>query len=445
MKNTLLLAGLLTALNLSAQSVAPRILCGNEVFSHVVKQHYPALQDAIQTTFEATQAQAKPNAASNRTGPVNINVVVHVVWKDAAENLPDSVILNQIAVLNRDFNRENADTSNLRDVFVPAAGNPQIRFTLAALERVQTSALFEMSLDGTDLLANLKHNSDGGSDAWDPTKYLNIWVCKIQPLSIGGLTLGQILGFAFPPAGLDNWPDDSSAPTPEEDGVVIDFRVFGANNPNIIENPGGGGNLVVKGRTTVHEVGHYLGLRHIWGDGGIFGLPNSCDQSDGIEDTPFANAQSEFDCNTSKNTCATVETFYGANVPDMVENYMDYSSEACQNTFTKGQAAHMNATLSGPRAGLLSDASAVSNLNAKTSWTLVPNPVTDLATISLHQLTGTEPFEVRVMDVRGSVLVQLSALQSQMQLSTEALENGLYFVQLQRGKEVSTKKLVVQH
>lgn len=344
------------------------ILCGNEVFSDIVKAQYPDLDAAFHQTFETAKAHTYRSAE-----PLTVHVVVHIVWNAAEENLDESIVLDQIRILNEDFNRQNADSVNLRDRFIPEAGNTDIRFVLEDIVRVQTTQEFSVDILGSNLLPEVKHSALGGSDAYDTDQYLNIWVCKIQPIVIFGIEVGQLLGFAFPPNNLDNWPADSGAPNADEDGVVIDFRVFGSNNPNIIVNPAGGGNLAVKGRTPVHEVGHYFGLRHIWGDGGLLG-PNDCAQSDGIDDTPYANAQSNFDCDTTRNTCLQVEDHYGEDVPDLIENYMDYASEDCMNMFTKGQADLMRSVLQGPRSGLLMPFSSIGRDDLADGWSIAPNP-----------------------------------------------------------------------
>ena len=118
-------------------------------------------------------------------------------------------------------------------------------------------------------LEKVKSTADGGIDPWDQSRYLNIWVCD---MSIFGVT--ALLGYATPPAGLPNWPPGSSGTL--GDGVVIQYQAFGSNNPNQI-----GQGIVVKGRTPSHEVGHYLGLRHIWGDG-------DCTAEDGIVITSYS-------------------------------------------------------------------------------------------------------------------------------------------------------------
>lgn len=423
---------------LTANAQTPSILCGNDIFNQIVRTHHPELAAGFDAAFdEARQPGAHPR------GPLTINVVVHVVWKDAAENLSDDVIYDQIAVLNADYNRLNADTGNLRPPFQPVAGAADIHFNLVAIERVQTTALFEIDVLGTDLLGNLKHTDEGGSDAWDTDHYLNIWVCKIQPLAFGPIVIGQVLGFAFPPNNLPHWPADSGAPNLDEDGVVIDYRAFGSNNPNPLEFPGVG-TLTVKGRTPTHEVGHYLGLRHIWGDGGVLG-PNDCDQSDGVDDTPYANAQSNFDCDISKNTCPQVELFYGTDMPDLIENYMDYASEDCMNMFTKGQVELMRNVLTGPRSGLLESVATHQPSATAAGFRLSPNPANGRVRVDLStpasagsslQLYGSEGRLLQsktLPEGTASEWVELSGLPP-----------GLYVVRVQNGGQWAVERLVVR-
>ena len=375
-----------------------------------------------------------------------MNVVVHIVWKEEAENLDESIILDQLRILNEDFNQLNTDQVNLRSQFQPEAGSAGINFELAQIIRVQTEAEFAVDLLGTNLLPEVKSDILGGSTAWNPEQFLNIWVCKIQPIEIFGIEIGQILGFAFPPNNLANWPPDSGAPDPFEDGVVIDYRVFGSNNPNTIDIPGGGGQLPVKGRTPVHEVGHYFGLRHIWGDGGTLG-PNDCAQSDGINDTPFANAQSAFDCDTTRNTCAQVELHYNEDVPDLVENYMDYASEECMNMFTNGQVALMRNVLEGPRSGLLMPFSAVTETEQQLSFDIVPNPSDDQFSIELEtkeKFTGT----LRILDANGRCVrtnrpQPFSTGRHRIDFDDLALTPGMYFVEIRNERGVLAKKLIV--
>jgi hypothetical protein len=433
---------LLSAFGLQAQSPTPTIRCGQEIFQQIVRERHPALDQAFRATFDAA---GQPAPAADRT-PLTVNVVVHVVWKQAAENLSDAIIEDQIRVLNEDFNRQNADTGQLRTIFQPVAGQAGISFNLVAIERVQTSETFSVSLLGSNLLPEVKHTAQGGSDAWDTEHFLNIWVCKIQPLGFGGFELAQILGFAYPPNGLDNWPAGASAPNADEDGVVVDYRMFGSINPNTIPVPGGSTDLVVKGRTPTHEIAHYLGLRHIWGDGGLFG-PNDCAQSDGVDDTPFASSQSNFDCDTEKNSCQQVDAFYDADMPDLVENFMDYSSESCMNMFTQGQVERLRNVLQGPRSGLLATVP-VGNPTARAGgWRLYPNPARDFATAAFQPEAETE-VRLTLLDAAGRVVwtqaPQLCRPEPQrLRVDLAGVAPGLYFVELRTEREVSVEKLRV--
>lgn len=443
MKHILLLLIGLCAQPLFGQFSPSGILCGNDVFSTLVQHQYPELQTAFEQTFQ--NAQNAPRASDR--SPLRIQVVVHVVWKNAAENLADSIIENQIQVLNEDFNRLNPDTANLRAFFEPVAGNANIQFELADIVRVQTTEEFALDiLGGSNLLPELKSSALGGSNAWDTERYLNLWVCKIQPTTIFGIPVGQILGFAFPPNNLGNWPTDSGAPTPEQDGVVLDFRMIGRNNPNTIPNPtGSGGNITVAGRTPTHEIGHYLGLRHIWGDGGLLG-PNDCNQSDGIADTPQASAQSEFDCNTNKNTCPTIEPFFGQDVPDLVENYMDYSQETCMNMFTKGQVELMRNVLMGPRIGLLESSHLNTIASSELDWEITPNPSNGPIFLRFD-VKKRENIHIQIWNSAGMLLQIVDVLDCapgshQRELNALNWPAGLYFVTLQTSTGKETKKVI---
>lgn len=444
MKYLLSFSLLLAFTSLHGQQQIPPVICGNDLFSDMVRTHHPELQDAFDQTFDLARHS---NQHRHSNAPLHVRVVVHVVWKHPAENLHDSVIYDQLRVLNEDYNRLNADTGNLRDIFKPVAASANIHFELAAIERVQTTRDFSVNLLSTNLLEEVKSTDTGGSDAWDTDTYLNIWVCKIQPVTIFGIEIAQILGFAFPPNGLPHWPDGVAAPSPEQDGVVIDFRVFGSNNPNTINVPGGSGELLsVRGRTPVHEVGHYLGLRHIWGDGGLLG-PNDCNQSDGVEDTPFASAQSPFNCDHNRNTCDRIETYYNADVPDMVENYMDYSSESCMNMFSRGQVDIMRNVLLGPRSGLLADPSSVYPVqNDLTGCTLFPNPAYDMITVALHDASAVIR-SLRVTGADGRVHAYASVGQHggmpAAQIDIRHLPAGFYVVQADTGAGIFNTKLMI--
>lgn len=353
--------------------------------AHQKVQSNPALQQAFDKTFEQARTMAASDLSKGSGQVYQIPVVVHIVYNTAAENLSDELVQSQIDVLNEAFRRQNADTSNTRDIFKSRAADAQLEFYLAqtdpqgnpttGITRTQTEvqsflgdsfdinaileAFTECGVDPLQVIGGgtltpeqeeclnnalagigggdpsaaldgVKFTANGGIDAWDTKEYLNIWVCNLA-IDLFGQQTPAVLGFAYPPTIAPNWPEGTIPANVEQvDGVVIHYQAFGKDNPNA--GPIAATNS--EGRTCVHEVGHYFGLRHIWGDG-------DCTADDGIEDTPDADAQSESDCDFSKNTCDQTDPISSTNLPDMVENYMDYSSEPCQNMFTAEQVGLM--------------------------------------------------------------------------------------------------------
>ncbi len=243
-------------------------------------------------------------------GVVTIPVVVHVIYNTASENISDAQVLSQIDVLNKDFRRLNVDADNTW----PQAADSEIAFCMASVDPNgnPTNGITRTSTGVTAFGTNdqMKFNSSGGKDAWPAGNYLNIWVCDIS---------GGILGYAQFPGGAAS-----------TDGVVIDYQYYGT-----IGTATAPFNL---GRTATHEVGHWLNLRHIWGDG-------PCNVDDGVADTPTSDA-ANYGCPIGHISCSTV---------DMVQNYMDYTDDACMNLFTSGQKTRMRALFEpgGFRASLL--------------------------------------------------------------------------------------------
>lgn len=247
-----------------------------------------------------------------------IPVVVHVVYRTAAENISDAQVQSQIAVLNEDFQLLNADNVNVPSLFAPLKANVQINFCLAQRDPsgVATTGITRTVTTRTSFGTNdaVKSASTNGKAAWSTSSYLNLWVCNIG---------GGILGYAQFPGG--------PAAT---DGVVIDYRYFGRNGTAVAP--------FNKGRTATHEVGHWLNLYHIWGDDGT-----ACTGSDLVADTP-----NQADENYG---CPSYPTASCSNTSDMYMNYMDYTDDACMYMFSTGQSDRMRALFAtgGARASLL--------------------------------------------------------------------------------------------
>jgi len=430
----LFLSGLLFCpIKLVSQSSALDHRCGHDIYMHQLELQDPGFRERVNNVF----AEAKLRGAGKRSSQevYKIRVVVHVVWREAEENIHDSLILSQIASLNEDFRLRNPDRTEMRKRYVNRQGDAGIEFELAEIRRVQTNRSFTPFL--ITLPDEVKRSAQGGSDGADPELFMNIWICKIQPIPFIG---GQVFGYAYPPAGLPNWPAGSSASSPDIDGVVVDFRCIGKNTPHSFNIPGLG-QLQLNGRTLTHEVGHYLGLRHIWGDGGgLFG-GNSCNADDGVEDTPNSGRSSDYSCDKQQNTC---QEGPDADELDMVENYMDYSSEFCMNTFTWGQIAIMRGVLEGPRARLLEEitTSTVSHDSYQT-FDLFPNPANTHITLKADAFAGA----ILIMDMKGRVVKKVDWLQGDSRgmftIDIADLAEGFYMAQLVTPTNSMTKKFTV--
>ncbi|HEU4719057.1 MAG TPA: M43 family zinc metalloprotease, partial [Bacteroidia bacterium] len=275
--------------------------------------------DADRSAYEANIQQYIAAHGSQVTSQsvYTIPVVVHVVYNTTTQNISDNQVFSQIQVLNEDFGRTNADANT----HWSQAANTTIQFCLAqqdpngnatnGIERrhITTNVSF-----GTN--DNVKHFSSNGLDAWDPTRYLNIWVCNLG---------SSLLGYG-------EFPTTSVSQT---FGVVILYSAFGSNFTSYgtfadIQSP------YDRGRTTTHEFSHCFNLYHIWGDDN-----GACTGTDYCADTPNqANATTT--CYTFPHTDACT----GSSPGIMFENYMDYSYDNCLNLFTNNQKSRMLAVLS---------------------------------------------------------------------------------------------------
>ncbi len=436
MRSTILTVAIFFAV-LSLATAQTSLLAQPCAYDHYVRQ-----LDQTYPGFKATADQVlayTKRASLAKTGTVyTIPVVVHIVYQNEAQNLPDSLIDAVLEVLNEDYRRANADTALLRPEFADVVGDPGIAFELAAVERVATEVTFELDLLGNSLPDNVKRTAEGGSDAWDPERYLNIWVCNIEG--------GSLLGYAYPPADLSNWPEGASAPEPELDGVVIHQEVFRRTGTHTSSGLLGLGEVTVpiRGRTITHEVGHYLGLRHIWGDGllSILGFPD-CDADDGVADTPNQGVNSQFACDAEQNTCGEGEA---GDLPDMFENFMDYAAEDCLNSFTKQQIAIMRGVLENERSGLVVQTAAVANRTELTeAMQLSPNPAGTWARLTTTLPTATR-YDLTLIDALGRPVRQRSrhGAAEVVDLDLAPLAAGIYYVRLRtEAGQVGLRRLVI--
>ena len=275
-------------------------------------------------------------ANEDRTEDYVIPVVVHVVWTSADENITMAQIQSAIDQLNQNYAAANPAATGIPLAFQPLTGNPHIRFALAVRDpscnatngvlRVQNTGSINLNpnlTDPTDPLLSLLTNNPVKqlSPAWPSDKYLNLWVCRFS----GGLN--GYSSFPGMPANVD--------------GVVVRHGCMG--------NVGTAATATLRSQTVLsHEIGHWLNLRHIWGDddGSSFTSP-FCTQDDGVGDTPLQGARS------SNSVCPTFPAVSCTNGPNgnMFNNYLDYSP--CRFMFSTGQVDRMHAALDGPRAAIL--------------------------------------------------------------------------------------------
>ncbi|MEZ4911987.1 MAG: M43 family zinc metalloprotease [Saprospiraceae bacterium] len=421
MKNRIALMVMLFILTVHIGILAQNnVQCGFDIGMKSMEALHPGFIEASNKVFKEIKHISDQNHTT-RNDIIEVPVVVHIVWKNESENLDDSLITSQLEVLNAAFNLQNKNKDILRPIFKDLQEDAKIRFTLYEVKRIKTSQLFEPSILG--LPDEVKQTLSGGSDALDTEQHINIWVCKLQPIAFLG---GQILGYSYPPSGLPNWPENVSAPEKELDGIVIDYRAFGRNNPNPFVVSGVSYDLH-EGLTTVHEMGHYLGLRHIWGDGNAIFGGNSCTEDDGIDDTPNQGEQSNFQCDYSQNTCNNGV----GDLPDLIENYMDYSGEACQCMFTKEQVQFMRTVITTKRNSLVGTKNEVS-LN---HFSLAPNPVQNILSIKCH----SEPLAIRIYDSIGQC--QISDFTS-TNLDVSQLPSGWYTCQISTDSGVFTESFI---
>ncbi|MCS6935513.1 MAG: M43 family zinc metalloprotease [Chitinophagales bacterium] len=382
-----------------------------------------------------TQARAlaeKQLASRNEDDTIfHIRCVFHVVYaaNKPQENIPDSVIYSQIEVLNEDYRRLNADTSKTREVFLPVAADTKIQFELATEDPngQPTNGITRQTGNGgffgfNPIQDNVKSNSTGGRDPWPTDRYLNIWVCNL---------FAGILGYAFPPSNAPGWPANASVDSARQ-GVVLHYQVVGRNNPNPIDP------AVARGRSATHEIGHYLGLRHIWGD------TTGCNKfdGDGIPDTPKQADAHQQNCDTTDNTCADSPTDF----PDMLENYMDYSDDRCLNMFTLGQKEIMRAILRTSRRGIAYTTLSTTVKNAEadfTRFTVSPNPAGDIAWVNITLPKHENTCQVRVTDTAGREVASCLYTGQPLAIPTYSLPAGIYHIQAVSHTKNQTIRMIV--
>lgn len=388
--------------------------CGTETIMEHIRVQQPE-------TWARIEQIRKEKAAGLRLEDdvYTIPVVVHVVYNTEAENIDDLRIFTQINVLNEDFRRLNADTINTPGAFQDVAADVELEFCLASIDPDgnPTTGIIRTPTDTTEWLLTfsefVKSTAQGGDDAWPAASYLNIWVCNLQD---------GILGYAVSPG----------AP-PDVDGVVIDYKNFGL--ADISSAPY---NL---GRTASHEVGHWLGLTHVWGDDG-----NTCDGDDGIDDTPMQLAAT-YGCPDFPLTDDCSADFPGV----MFMNYMDYTDDACMNMFSEGQKEKMRNVISTYRASILTSTAGCNDIGPLpgdlAELLIYPVPSNGQFTVSVKNFAGTlDVMELSVYNTLGQQIAsaELDASNNVAQyFDLSHLAPGTYVIQAFNGSYFLSKAFII--
>ena len=376
-----------------AQVFIPRCNFDSLYSDRIVSSDYRELLIEEEKAFQIyKQDHARKNSS------YTIPVVVHILKNESNENwvdmdITDDDVYRQIEILNDSYNLLNQDVSQTPEEFEEFIGNPQIEFCLATVDPngYATNGINRYSTDVTSFstsLDNIKRSEDGGADAWDTDSYLNIWV--------GRITTG-VLGYSDNPTA--NIPDD-------EHGFVIGYPYFGESDH---ENYG-------MGKTAVHELGHYLNLKHPWGSG-------NCDATnDWVNDTPISEDAYYGNPIHPQTSCETV---------DMFMNYMDYVDDSSMVMFSQGQVDRMHFALDVFRPTLQeSNGCGVPYLVTQPEYTHASTESASDGAIHLDIAYGQSPFTIICQDTFSQTIVDSVVLTSYGNYSIINLSEADYLVEI---------------
>lgn len=304
----------LLLLAFTSWQIGAQQFCGTDELHQQLYQAHPGIASKVfqnHLQLESfTQAYVNTHKNQRQTVIYTIPIVFHVIHLGGSENISDAQIEDQVRILNEDYQKRNADTANTINDFKSIAADCQIEFKLAKIDpdgnctKGITRHFDGRTIAGDHAVKDIVH--------WDPSKYLNVYVC----MGAAGLA-----GHALVPSAADT--------IPEWDGIVIAHTYvgdIGTGDPS-------------RSVVLTHEIGHYLNLQHTWGGNNVPGYPylpvndaGNCSYDDGVNDTPNTIGWSS--CVLSHSSCGTL---------DNVQNFMEYAY--CPTMFTEGQKLRMHAAL----------------------------------------------------------------------------------------------------
>ena len=414
MKKIVILTAALFAFTWSAAQEPPS--CGADLYRDWYRQQYPELQEQA-AGWQASMAQwaAHYEESLHPRTVITIPVVVHVVYKEEPQNISQEQIESQLDVLNADYRATNGNLNIVPPIFQNLIADVEIEFCLAARDPDGkfTTGITRQSTtkDHIGIDTDVHYANKGGADAWDPIHYLNIWVADMGDNIVGRAT--------FP----------GEAPL-AEDGVVIDPRYFGTTGLAASSDP------YHLGRTTVHEIGHYLNLLHPWGSA----LPD-CAGDDEVADTPQTDEDYLLECpSTLQASCGSL---------DMYTNFMYYTNDACLAQFTPGQKLRVLATLAGPRVGLTMSqgcqpSGAGEEAVSGSSLHIQPNPGAEFVVVEFRGKEG-ENGRLQVFDPVGRMVLEVDLRANQpFQMNVPGnWVNGVYGVRVQMESGIFAERWIL--
>lgn len=400
MKKYILTLAVCIVANLSAQRV-----CGTD---QKMNDFFAKNPDALAKKQDLRNyLTSKNNTAKLPQTVVTIPVVVHVLHKanDPSQNISDAQIASQIAVLNADFRKLNADFNTVvPTAFQPFAADMEMVFCLATKKSdgSPTNGIERKQVPSNFNFANNYYQSSGLL-AWDPTKYLNIWVGDMPSPYLGWAYLPDAAGFPM-------------------DGLAIGHNYFGTTGTATYPYNGG--------RTATHEIGHYFGFLHPWGEDGS--LCGTLDNDDGCADTPAIDdphgGGNIFPDNT--NTC--VWSANGA----MFMNFMDYVTDSEMALFTNDQKIIKSNTLAGPRASLLNSNActflSVNEVEKANSINIFPNPTTQYISIASPLVNINE---IEIFNAEGRMVKKAAIKNETDKIDVRDFIPGVYYVRTYKDKD----------
>lgn len=409
-----LLMGILVLTVLTSPVIAQQS-CYSFEYQQQVMRNNPGLTAAVQQVEQFIQAQQGSSPVvqtSTNGGPlITIPVVVHVVYNKAGENVSDQAIANMIKTLNLCFRKMHPDTIKTPQRFSSLSADCEIEFQLATSDpqRRATNGIIRKytTVSNWETDDKVKFSAQSGDNAWDAKSYLNIWICNLRFVS-----------------GYASVPGDEAA----KDGIVLSYGALG--------------------KTIVHETGHWLGLKHIWGD-------KNCGD-DGIADTPQQS--------TATPGCPSGIRISCSNGPngDMYMNYMDVTQDACVNLFTKGQKQRMQALFKsgGLRYSLFAstglkeplyqeiplpqDTTTATRPAVLQQPALYPNPAINEITLDLANDLQWVGKTVYISNAQGLTVMQQQVSAKLQRIDISKLRAGMYFLNAKREDGVAIKQKFIK-